>query len=89
MVIVPDNGVTGVFRECAPVCKTRPEGDRIMNQRWLFRMAKLAKHPPSEGRVKVVLAILAVCLLIAGVERFIGLPEFLKLDPVSHRDYKP
>ncbi|WP_339854989.1 hypothetical protein [Roseovarius nubinhibens] len=52
-------------------------------------MAKLAKHPPSEGRVKFVLAILAVCLIIAGVEQFIGLPKFLKLDPVSHRDYKP
>lgn len=60
-----------------------------MNQRWLFRMAKWAKHPPSKGRVQFVLAILAACLALAAVEHFIGLPDALKLDSVSHRSYKP
>jgi hypothetical protein len=56
-----------------------------MNPRWLFRMARWAQNPPSEGRVKFVLAIIALCLLFFAIEVFIGWPEALSLDPRAWR----
>lgn len=56
-----------------------------MNQRWLFKMARWARNPPSEARVKFVLAIIALCLALAAVEYFIGWPDALSLDPKGQR----
>lgn len=39
-----------------------------MNLVWFMRMARWARRPPSAGRVKLVLAILALCLALAGIE---------------------
>lgn len=36
--------------------------------RWFVRMSYWARHPPSEKRVILVLAIIAVCLVIFGIE---------------------
>lgn len=36
--------------------------------RWFLRMAKWAHRPPSEARVKLVLAIIAIVLVIYGIE---------------------
>lgn len=59
-----------------------------MNPRWMFRMARWAQNPPSEKRVKFVLAIIAVCLTVFAVEYFIGWPEMLSLEPGGWR-YRP
>ena len=59
-----------------------------MNPRWLFRMARWAQNPPSEGRVKLVFGIIAVCLALFAVEYFVGWPEALSLDPKGWR-YRP
>ncbi len=59
-----------------------------MTPRWLFRMARWAQNPPSAGRVKFVLGIVGICLAIFAVEYFIGLPEWMAVDPKSGR-YKP
>ncbi|WP_369914626.1 hypothetical protein [Maritimibacter sp. 55A14] len=40
-------------------------------------MAKWAHRPPSERRVKIVLSIIALCLLLGGIEYFIGWPDWL------------
>ncbi len=48
-----------------------------MNHIWLLRMARWAKRPPSERRVKLVLAIIAICLLLFGIEYFFGWPDWL------------
>lgn len=52
-----------------------------MNIRWLFRMARWAQNPPGEKRVKFVFAIIALCLVLFGVEFFWGWPEALSPDP--------
>jgi len=44
---------------------------------WLMRAARWARHPPSPGRVKLVLGVIAACLLLVGVELFLGWPEWL------------
>ncbi len=51
----------------------------MFNPRHFLRMAKWAKHPPSEARVKLVLAILGLCLLLFVAERFLGWPDWLTL----------
>lgn len=52
-----------------------------MNPRWLFRMARWARNPPSEKRVLFVLGIITVCLGLYAVEYFIGWPELLSMEP--------
>ena len=41
-----------------------------MNPRWFVRAAKWARHPPSDGRVKLVIAVLVLLLIVAGLEYF-------------------
>ena len=45
-----------------------------MNPIWLVRMARWARHPPSPGRVKLVLGVVLACLLIWGLEQWLGSP---------------
>ena len=40
-------------------------------------MAKLARRPPSARRVILVLAIIGVCLILVGIEHFLGWPDWL------------
>ena len=48
-----------------------------MNPLWFLRMARWAKRPPSEARVKLVLAVIAASLLLFGYEWWFGWPEWL------------
>ncbi|RMD94092.1 MAG: hypothetical protein D6811_03570 [Alphaproteobacteria bacterium] len=45
--------------------------------RGLLRMAIWARRPPSEARVKLVLAVIAICLALFAVERIFGWPDWL------------
>ena len=51
-----------------------------MNLNWLVRMARWARHPPSTRQVFVVLAVLALCLALAGVEWLWGWPDWLTVN---------
>jgi hypothetical protein len=51
-----------------------------MNYIWFLRMARWARRPPSAARVKLVLGIIAACLLLVGVEHFLGWPDALTLN---------
>lgn len=59
-----------------------------MTVRWLLRMARWARNPPSMRRVVLVLGIVAVCLALFAVEYFIGWPEALSPD-ARGRLWKP
>lgn len=48
--------------------------------RWLLRAKRWAQHPPSPRRVMLVLAVVAVCLALAGIERFWGWPDWLTVE---------
>ncbi|PIE13783.1 MAG: hypothetical protein CSA70_03440 [Rhodobacterales bacterium] len=52
-----------------------------MNPLHFLRMARWARHPPSAWRVRLVLGVVAVCLLLVAIERFVGVPDWLTLDP--------
>ena len=45
-----------------------------------LRMARWARHPPSAGRVRLVLGIVALCLLLYAIERILGWPDWLVPD---------
>ena len=49
---------------------------------WLLRAKRWAANPPSAGRVKLVLGIVAVCLLLFGYERMFGWPEALTTERI-------
>ncbi|MGC8202382.1 hypothetical protein ACP2AV_06730 [Aliiroseovarius sp. PTFE2010] len=51
-----------------------------MNIRWFLRAKRLAQNPPSWGRVKLVLGVVAVCVALVLLERFVGWPEALTLE---------
>jgi len=51
-----------------------------MNMRHLVRMAKWARHPPSERRVRLVFGVILICLILFGLERIFGWPEWLTLN---------
>lgn len=53
---------------------------------WLVRAKRWAQNPPSPGQVKLVFGVIAVCLLIFGLERAFGWPEWLTLNRL---DAKP
>ncbi|MEM7597466.1 MAG: hypothetical protein AAF382_07180 [Pseudomonadota bacterium] len=44
-------------------------------------MAKWAHTPPSTQRVMLVLGIVVACLIFFGIERLIGLPEWMAVEP--------
>ncbi|WP_168771033.1 hypothetical protein [Palleronia sediminis] len=48
-----------------------------MNLSWLLRARRWAHNPPSMGRVKFVLAIVAICVLLFAIERVWGWPDWL------------
>ncbi len=50
---------------------------------WLIRAKRWAQNPPSEGRVKLVIGVILICLLIVGYEWAFGWPEWLAVDRMS------
>ncbi|WP_432450057.1 hypothetical protein [Aliiroseovarius marinus] len=56
-----------------------------MNLRWLMRMSKWARNPPSEKQVKLFLLVVAICFSLFAYEYFIGAPEWMKLERVNRR----
>lgn len=57
-----------------------------MNQlHWLLRAKRWAQNPPSAGRVKLVFAVIAICLVIAGVEHFIGWPDWMTVNSLRQK----
>ncbi len=53
-----------------------------MTPRWLMLMKRLAQNPPGARRVKLFLAVIAICVLLYLIERFIGWPDALTTRPV-------
>ena len=45
-------------------------------QRWLLRMSRWARNPPSAKRVMLVLGVIIACLLIYGLEQMGWWPDW-------------
>jgi hypothetical protein len=44
-------------------------------------MAQWARNPPSPARIKLVFAVVGLCLAIFAIETWIGWPDWMSLDP--------
>ncbi|MCC6304045.1 MAG: hypothetical protein IT545_02490 [Rhodobacteraceae bacterium] len=44
---------------------------------WLLRAARWARHPPSPARVRLVLAVIGLCLVLVAIETWVGWPDWL------------
>lgn len=51
-----------------------------MNLVWLVRAKRWAQSPPSWGRVKLVVAVIALSVALFAVERLAGWPDALTVD---------
>ncbi|PIE14877.1 MAG: hypothetical protein CSA68_09435 [Rhodobacterales bacterium] len=60
-----------------------------MNILHLLRMSKWARHPPSARRVKLVIAVILLCVLLFAIERYLGRPDWISPDLAKHRHFKP
>lgn len=58
-----------------------------MNIRWMMRAKRLAQSPPSWGRVKFVMAIIAVCIVVFLIERYVGWPDWAQRDRMPRRGF--
>ena len=47
---------------------------------WMARAKRWVQKPASEGRVKLVLGVVVISLVIAGIEYFVGWPDWLTVD---------
>ncbi|WP_170333042.1 hypothetical protein [Ruegeria arenilitoris] len=56
-----------------------------MNPRHLLRMSMLVRKPPSERRVLMVFGIIAVCLIVGGIEYLGWWPEWATSPPQKLR----
>jgi hypothetical protein len=57
-----------------------------MNQlHWLLRAKRWVQNPPSAGRVKLVFGVVAICLVIFGIERLFGWPEWMTVNSLRQK----
>ena len=50
------------------------------NPRQMMRMARWARRPPGEKRVRLVLVAIALALAIWGLERLFGTPDWMRIE---------
>ncbi|WP_164512218.1 hypothetical protein [Oceaniglobus ichthyenteri] len=56
-----------------------------MNIHWIMRMARWARNPPSAKMVKIVVGVVALCVLLVVIERTLGWPDALTADRLPIR----
>jgi len=54
-----------------------------MNPRFFLKMARIARHPPSKNTILLCIAVVGIALVLFGIERLIGWPDWLTVN--SHR----
>lgn len=52
---------------------------------WLLRAKRWAQNPPSEGRVKLVFGVVALCLVLVGIEYIVGWPDWMTVDSLRQK----
>jgi hypothetical protein len=48
-----------------------------MNPIWLLRIKRLITNPPSPAKIKLILAVVTLCLGVWGIEQIWGWPDWL------------
>lgn len=54
--------------------------------RLLIRMAEWYRNPPSPAYIKLFIAVVAICAILVGIEKFVGWPDWATAERVPiHR----
>lgn len=53
--------------------------------RFLLRMTMWIRHPPSKSRIRLILIVLALCLVVFAIERLFGRPDWMQVDRMRFR----
>ncbi|MDG1341289.1 MAG: hypothetical protein P8P66_15070 [Paracoccaceae bacterium] len=53
----------------------------MFNPIHLLRISKWARHPPAMWRLKLIVGIIIFCAIIFVIERYIGWPDALSVEP--------
>ena len=56
-----------------------------MNIHQFIRMARLARSRPSEQKAKLIVGVILFCLILLGIEKFIGWPDALTVQGLGRR----
>jgi len=56
-----------------------------VNIHWLLRMSQWARNPPPMRKVLLVVAVVAICAVLFIIERYVGWPEALSVEPGNWR----
>lgn len=77
-------GLVGLSKNARAAYKARNDDKIIpsMSFRWLIRATMWVRNPPSPARVKLVLGIIALCLIIGFIEHYIGWPDWAKAERI-------
>ncbi len=59
------------------------------NPRQFLRMARWARRPPGEKRVKLLLAVIALALAIWGLEQLFGTPDWMLIEGLRPGRVRP
>ena len=54
-----------------------------MNLFWLLRAARIARRPPSNKRLILIAVVMAIVLVLYGIEQLWGWPEWLTPERVN------
>ena len=60
----------------------------MLSYRYIVKMAKWARHPPSLKQVIFVFSVIVFCLSLFGYEKVFGWPDALKPNPKTHKAIK-
>ncbi len=52
----------------------------MFNARWFFRMSRWGRNPPARRTVILYFLVIAICLMLFGLERLFGWPDWLTMD---------
>lgn len=56
-----------------------------MNERWLWRMSRWARNPPSAARVKLVFGVIVLATLIWGIDRLGYWPDWATAERIPRK----
>jgi hypothetical protein len=56
-----------------------------MNERWLWRMSRWARNPPSAARVKLVFGVIVLAFMIWGIDKLGYWPDWATAERIPRK----
>ena len=56
-----------------------------MGPMWFVRMARWVRNPPSKAQVQLILGVIAIMVVVLGVEQLIGWPDWMTVNGAPAR----